>query len=141
MRTGTNHILDEEPDDTAFRQQLAAFDEPAPLDLPPDLVVRTTRHLPQETPSVLAQHERTRLLVRIMLAVLVFAALTFGAWSLLLGWPIPTPLVIQLMIKPLLGVVGALGLPLLLIGVLAAVGSGVLLGRYARTTPDMRVNA
>jgi hypothetical protein len=72
-----------------------------------------------------------------MLAVLVFATITFGAWLLLLGGPIPTPLVIQLVLKPLLGVVGALGLPLLLIGVLAAVGSGVLLGRYARTTPDM----
>jgi hypothetical protein len=141
MRTGTNHILDEEPDDTAFRQQLAAFDEPAPLNLPPDLVVRTTRQLPHETPMVLAQHERTRRLVRIMLAVLVFAAITFGVWALLFGGPVPTPLVVQLVLKPLLGVVGALGLPLLLIGAMAAIGSGVLLGRYARTIPDMRVSA
>jgi len=85
------------------------------------------------------RQERTRILVRITLAVLIFAAATFGVWALLIE--APAPLAIQLILKPLLGAVGAIGIPLLLIGLTAAIGSGLLLGRHARTITNMHVSA
>lgn len=140
MRTRAKHLIDEEPADTAFRQTLAAFDEPASLAPPPDLVVRTSRRLPNDSPHVLLQRARVRILIRVMLAVLLLAAATFGAWALLVETPTPAPLAIQLVLKPLLGTLGALGLPLLLIGLLAALGSGLLLDRHARTANEVRIS-
>ena len=80
-----------------------------------------------------------RILVRIILAVLIVAAATFGVGALLIE--APAPLAIQLILKPLLGAVGAIGVPLLLIGLMAAIGSWLLLGRHARTISTMRVSA
>jgi hypothetical protein len=148
MRTGTDDILDDERAEARFRDMLARFGEPADIATPPDLVTRAARRLPHIAPAQAARHGRRWLLAGIAAAAL-FALLALGAWAMLMVDPalagqasvVRALLTLQLVLKPIFGILAVLGLPLLMVGVAAALGSGLVLDRHARGSSSFGLRA
>ena len=147
-----NNFLDDERADAALRRLLARLGQPAQVDPPPDLVTRIARQLPTEPPALaarrMAQRAALRMAVRTVVgAVLVLVAL-LSVWSTLGGGPqiallfgdggsgfSRVLLTLQLLAKPLLRTVGAVGLPSLLAGAAALAGAAWLWWQLVRRTP------
>ncbi len=146
MRTGRNNVIDEEPSDTQFRQLLGRYGEPHPPSLPPDLVTRSMRQIPDVLPADLLGRARIARAIALIIAVAAVAAALAGAWALRDprlaagvmaggdGTAGRALLTLQLAAKPILGAVSSLGLALLCVGVAAAIGSAAIVRRVERAT-------
>ncbi len=133
--------LDTDRDDAEFQQLLASFGEPAPIAVPPDLVVRTARRLPQQPPQVVLRRQQTRIALRFSAIVLLIIFVAFGLLSQHTG-PSSIPfgsenvglgrvlLISQLALKPLLATISSLSLLLIGVGISAIIGS-MLIVRFA----------
>jgi hypothetical protein len=146
MRTGADNSVEEDQAEHSFRNLLRSFGEPSHPGAPPDLVARSMRQLPQVPPAIALRQQSIRRALRTV-AVLVFATLALlSVWIMLAGGsvvqligttdagPGRTLLVLQLMFKPLLAAFSVFGIPLLIIGVTAAILGGLLLRHYASST-------
>jgi hypothetical protein len=143
MGNRDDNLLDDERADVAFRRLLARSGQPAQVEPPPDIVTRSIRRLPEMPPALAARRARRRASLRRALSATVFGVLALvvvlGAWSVL-GGGAPLAmlfgdgtsglsrwlLTLHLLAKPLLGVLGALGAPLLAGGLAAAAGTAGL---------------
>lgn len=144
-------FLDDERADAIIRRVLARLDEPSAIAPPPDLVTRSARRLPADPPAVAARNLARRAGLRAGARAAAFGALillaALGIWSALGGQPLAlllgdgtsglsrALLTLQLLSKPLLHTVGALGGPPLAAGALALAGAGWLWWQMLRRTP------
>jgi hypothetical protein len=109
--------------DHAFREMLASYAQPAPLEPPPDVDARVRASLPTVPPAVAAataqRRARWRMARRVLLLALLVVLLATGAWGVLVDSTVlvglsQAVLVLVLAAKPLINVLLALALPLLL---------------------------
>lgn len=135
-----------------LRAQLARAAEPRLVDPPPDLVTRSLRLLPAAPPAAVAHmaaRRATAKLVARMSAWAMTAGLALLAlWGALGGGPrlallfgdgssglSRALLTLGLLMKPLLGVIGAYGAPLFVSGLVAAAGAVFLWWWLLRRAP------
>jgi hypothetical protein len=142
MRTGTNNPIDDEPVEGEFRRVLGMYGEPSNPAPPTDLVVRTTRRLPNQLPIILLRQQRFLFALRTLLFLSIGCLVVFGAWLLLNPGPAAvilgdgqngisrTLLTLQLILKPIRALVNMVGVPALIIGLLAAITSMYVAGRH-----------
>jgi hypothetical protein len=110
------------------------------------------RQLPHVPPAAALRQQSIRRALRTVVIFIVAAVALLSAWVMLAGGsvvqlvgttdagPGRTLLILQLMFKPLLAAFSVFGVPLLMIGLTAAMLGGVLLRRYAsRTTTTVHV--
>lgn len=146
---------DDEQADMWLRQRLGAL-QAVP---PPDLVTRTARRLPNMPPTVAARVAARQRALRRMLAVTASLAVAFVALAGLLDMLDAGPslagwfgdgrsgfsravLVVQLLLKPLLGTLLEVGLVPLVVSALVALGGGWLWWRLAQpSTAAIEVEA
>lgn len=149
MRTGANNTLDEEPAESEFRRLLRMYGEPSNLNPPTDLVTRTARQLPAETPAQALRQVQIRRLARWAILGLFLLAVVLGIIILFAIGPATAPiggqaglgrtlLTLQLILKPLKGLLSMVGLPLLLIGIAAGGGSLLVVNRNPRAPHNLR---
>jgi hypothetical protein len=144
--------LDDERADALMRRLLARAGEPAQPPVPPDLVSRTARRLPAAAPALAAQAAARRRAIRIaitatllglvgLIALVSLAGMVAGdpRLAMLFGdggsGPSRALLTLYLLAKPIVRVVGAVGAPLLLAGVIAFVAGGWLWRRLLLLAP------
>jgi hypothetical protein len=151
MRTGTNNIIDDDPAESEFRRILRIYGEPTNPPAPPDLVVRSARHIPDQLPATLLRQQQFVFALRwaIMLALVALAA--FGALIIFNGGPAATLfgtgqagisrslLTLQLLLKPIRALLTIIGLPTLIIGIAAGISSLYILNRHLTAPRDLRV--
>ncbi len=149
MRTGANNTVDEDPAESEFRRLLRVYGEPSNLNPPPDLVARTARQLPPETPASALRRLYIRRILRWAILALILCAVLLGVVLLFATGPATTPiggqvgfgrtlLTLQLILKPIKGLITIFGLPLLLVGVSASVGALLVLSRNSSAPQDLR---
>lgn len=152
MRRRDDNFLDDESADALVRRLLARASEPTPVPVPPDLVTRIARQLPAEPPTVAARHlarsRATRLGLGAALVMVVALLALAGVTSVIGGEAGIVPLfgdgagglsrvllMLQLLAKPLLRTVGAIGVPLIFGGVVALAVAGWSWWWLLRRTP------
>jgi hypothetical protein len=150
MRTGTNNPIDDERVEGEFRRVLGMYGEPNNPEPPTDFVVRTARRLPDQLPIVLLRQQRFLFALRILLFLCFGLLVVLGAWLLLSPGPAAvllgngqhgisrTLLTVQLLLKPIRALIQMVGVPALVVGLLAAVASLYLAGRRTPLTQNLR---
>jgi len=147
-----NHMIDDQRYDELLLRLLERSGQPSPASVPPDLVTRTMRRLPQELPAVAGRaadrRAGRRLALRVTLALALALVGLLGIWSVLGGGPslalmfgdgVSGPsralLTVELLAKPLLRTAGTGGGLWLLAGLLALAGALCLWWQLLRRTP------
>jgi hypothetical protein len=150
MRTGTNNPIDDEPVEGEFRRVLGMYGEPSNPTPPTDFVVRTARRLPDQLPIALLRQQRFLFALRTLLFLGVGLLVVLGAWLLLNPGPAAlllgdgqngisrTLLTVQLLLKPIRALVQMVGVPALVIGLLAAIASMYVAGRRTPVPQNLR---
>src|SRR5262245_17683904 len=152
MGSRDDHFLDDERADALMRRVLARVGEPTLAAPPSDLVTSTARRLPAEPPALAALLAARRRAARLALSALVVGVVALVALVGLVGTLGGDPrlallfgdgadgisralLTLHLLAKPIVRVMGAVGLPVLLAGALALVGGGWLWRRLLTPAP------
>jgi hypothetical protein len=151
-----DRFLDDERADVALQRLLARAGEPSQVSPPADLIVRAARRLPAAPPSLAARRIRRRQTVRLALIVVICGLVALVGLASLLdvlaghdqlarlfgsgGSGISrVVLTLQLLVKPALRAIGAVGVPLLIVGSVAIAVAAWLWWWLLRRTPTYTV--
>lgn len=152
MGSRDNNIIDDRHDEELLRRLLERSGQPAAVPPPPDLVTRTLRRLPAESPALAARAAARRSVGRLAIWLALAGTLgvlgLLGIWSAIGGGPSPALMVgdgvnglsralltLELLAKPLLRTAGMGGGLLIAAALLALAGAGWLWWQLLRRTP------
>jgi hypothetical protein len=152
MGSRNDNFIDDERADALMLRLLARNDEPTLALPPPDLVTRTARQLPIEPPALAIQKATRRRLLRVALALFLLLAFALVALVGLAGMLAGEPrlallfgdgtsgisrllLTLHLLSKPLVRSVATVGLPSVVVLLLALLTGGWLWRRLVLAPP------